>query len=335
MASDLRTISNSTVRSTVLEHTFPYPDRQLVARPASRAHRWHHRGVTLAPMLVTPGRVLPTGPEWVYEVKWDGARALVTIGERVRVHSRHGRDHTAALPELAGLAGLQRRATVVLDGELICLDPGSGRPAFERLMGRLGAGLPGLAARLAPVTFMAFDVLMVDGESSCSLPWAARRALLEDLHREGADPVWRINTAFDDGGGLLTATAGMGLEGVVAKRTTSRYQPGRRSRSWRKFKHQTVEWFDLVGWRPPKGREAGGLIAYESGRYVAAAFPGLPAVERDRLASVLAANGRETSAGIELKPGLAEVEVAYLERMPDGRLREPVARAVRSSEGAS
>lgn len=124
----------------------------------------------------------------------------------------------------------------------------------------------------------------------------------------------------------------MGLEGVVARRTSSRYQPGRRSPSWRKFKHQPVEWFDLVGWRRPKGRDAGGLIAYESGRFVASGFPSLTAVERDRLVSVPAAHGRETGSGIELQPGLAEVEVAYLERMPDGRIREPVARAIRRAD---
>ena len=165
-------------------------------------------------MLVTPAPALPAGPDWVYEVKWDGVRALVTVGAAgARVRSRHGRDHTAALPEMAALANLGSRAVVVLDGELVCLDPATGRPMFERLMGRLGAGLPNLASRQAPVTFMAFDVLMANGASTCSLPWADRRALLEGLYRYGGDPVWRINTAFSDGDRLMSATAELGLEG--------------------------------------------------------------------------------------------------------------------------
>lgn len=221
---------------------------------------WHRRGVILAPMLVTPARALPTGPDWVYEVKWDGVRALVTVGDGVRIRSRHGRDHTFALPELTALAALGPRAVVVLDGELVCLDPATGRPVFERLIGRLGAGLPSVAARQAPVTFIAFDVLMVDGTSTCSMPWGERRALLEELHRAGGGHSWRINTAFDDGDCLMRATAEVRLEGVGAKRRTSRYQPGRRSRSWRKLRHQTVEWFGLVGWRPPRGRDADGLL---------------------------------------------------------------------------
>lgn len=281
-------------------------------------------------MLVTPARTLPTGPDWVYEVKWDGVRALVEVGVgRVRVRSRHGRDHTAALPELSALGALGVRAVVVLDGELVCLAPATGLPGFERLMGRLGSGLPSLAARQAPATFMAFDVLMVDGASTCSLPWSRRRHLLKELHSEAEDPVWRINTAFHDGDKLMAATAEMRLEGVVAKLTTSRYQPGRRSHSWRKLKHQTVEWFDLVGWRRPRGRDAGGFIANESGKFVGCAFPSLPGGQRDQLASIFSLRLHETNAGIQLPVGVAEVEVAYLERLADGRLREPVARSVR------
>jgi bifunctional non-homologous end joining protein LigD len=77
--------------------------------------------VVVAPMLVRPAPVLPAGEEWAYEVRWDGMRALVSVGSTVRVHSRH--DHTAAFPELAALGSLFGRAKVVLNGELVCLDP--------------------------------------------------------------------------------------------------------------------------------------------------------------------------------------------------------------------
>jgi bifunctional non-homologous end joining protein LigD len=212
------------------------------------------------------------------EVKWDGMRALVTVDPAVRAHSRHGHEHTAAFPELAALGSLARPARMVLDGELVCLDPATGRPSFERLMARTQSRLPALAAREAPVTFMAFDVLAVDGDDLCSLPWAERRQHLDQLHRSaGGEGVWRVNTAFIDGPGLLAATADLGLEGVVAKRTTSRYWPGQRTPYWRKVKHRSYQWFDLLGWRAPVGRNPGGLLAGRGGRVIACAFPGLPA----------------------------------------------------------
>ena len=102
------------------------------------------------------------------------SRTLVNVGPGVRVRSRHGYDRTAAFPELAALASLASRSKVVFDGELVCLDAATGRPSFERLMARTQARLPTLAARRDPATFMAFDVLAVDGEDLCALPWACQ-----------------------------------------------------------------------------------------------------------------------------------------------------------------
>jgi bifunctional non-homologous end joining protein LigD len=109
---------------------------------------------------------------------------------------------------------------------------------------------------------MAFDVLCLDGVDLCGRPWAERRHILEEVWAAGpGDQCWRVNTAFVDGPALLAATADLGLEGVVAKRVTSRYWPGRRTPYWRKVKHRSYEWFDLLGWRAPVGRDPGGLLA--------------------------------------------------------------------------
>jgi bifunctional non-homologous end joining protein LigD len=281
-------------------------------------------------MLISPASVLPTGEEWAFEVKWDGMRALVSVGPAVRVHSRHDYDHTAAFPELTDLGSLASRSKVVLDGELVCLDAATGRPSFECLMARTQARLPTLAARQHAATFMAFDVLAVDGQDICARPWGERRQLLHELYELTPDEgVWRVSTAFADGPGLLAATAGMGLEGVVAKRVTSRYWPGRRTPYWRKVKHKSYEWFELLGWRAPKGRDPGGVLAGRDGRLIASAFPALPSTERQRLAALLAEHGVQVPSGVELPAGVAEVEVGYQERLPAGRLREPVASAVR------
>lgn len=282
-------------------------------------------------MLVSPAPALPSGDGWVYEVKHDGMRTLLTVDHAgVRVHSRHGRDHTDAFPELAALAALSPHGRLLLDGELVLLDAATGRPSFDRLMTRVLAHHGQLAGRrLGLATFMAFDVLEVDGTDICAKPWRSRREILDGLYSAAPDPVWRVNTAFTDGPGLLTKTAEFGLEGVVAKRTGSRYLPGKRSPHWRKVKHRTTEWFDLVGWHRPGPGKPGGLVAAEDGRVVAIAFPGLTGQERERLAVLVAEHGVEDAKGVTFPVGLAEVQVAYLERLRDGRLREPVARAVR------
>jgi hypothetical protein len=264
-------------------------------------------------MLVSSASELPAGHEWAFEVKWDGMRAVVSVDPAVRVRSRHGHDHTAAFPELAVLGSLAGRAKVVLDGDLVCLDPSTGRPSFERLTARTQSRLPMTAARQAPVTFMAFDVLAVDAIDLCGCPWDKRRQTLEELYDQAPHDILRVNTAFLDGPGLLAATAGMGLEGVVAKRVTSRYWPGRRTPYWRKVKHRTFEWFDLLGCRAPAGRDPGGLLAGRAGRVVACAFPALSSSERGRFAAPVAEHGVEVPGGVRLPEGLAEVEVGYLE----------------------
>jgi len=181
---------------------------------------------------------------------------------------------------------------------------------------------------------MAFDVLVADGVDVCRRPWTERRQLLEDLYDLSAgNCVWRVSTAFADGPSLFAATADRGLEGVVAKRVTSCYWPGRRTPYWRKVKHRTFEWFDLLGWRAPSGRDAGGLLAGRDGRVIVCAFPGLPSVERERFATLVAEYGVEVPGGVRLPVDRAEVEVGYLERLAGSRLREPVACAVRAVEG--
>jgi hypothetical protein len=182
---------------------------------------------------------------------------------------------------------------------------------------------------------MAFDVLAVDAIDLCGYPWAKRRRTLEELYDQAPDDIWRVNTAFADGPGLLAATAGMGLEGVVAKRVTSRYWPGRRTPFSRKVKHCTFEWFELLGWRAPAGSDPGGLLAGQAGRVVACAFPALPSAERGRFAALVAEHGVEVPGGVRLPGGLAEVEVGYLELLPGGRLGEPVAQAIRAGGKSS
>lgn len=214
----------------------------------------------IAPMMAALRDSLPPDDDrWGYEMKWDGVRAVVHIdGGRPKAFSRNDIDITKTYPELRAMAAQLGSHQVVLDGELVALDDG-GRPSFERLQPRMHVGSEAQVRRLmktVPVTFFAFDVLHLDGQSTLELPYEQRRELLESLELEG--PSWRTPPAwFGDGAAVLSAAAEQGLEGVVAKRRDSIYRPGRRSDAWVKVKNLRTQEVVVGGWRPGEGRRAG------------------------------------------------------------------------------
>ena len=170
-------------------------------------------------MLARPDR-LPHG-DYSFEVKWDGFRAIVSTENGLVVRSRRGWSMSERLPELVGLpTGLK-------------INPGSGAITVASqltgnarvLHGRVGIG----------VTFMVFDVLRVEGLDAVCLPYAERRALLDELDLNGR--AWRTPEVFEDGPALMEATRRLGLEGIVAKRRSERYRPG--ERRWIKTKHHS------------------------------------------------------------------------------------------------
>jgi bifunctional non-homologous end joining protein LigD len=202
----------------------------------------------MRPMLATRGTNLPTGPEWVHEVKWDGMRVLVEVaGGRVQAWSRNENDVTVSFPELAGLAGVSD--DLLLDGEVVALND-KGVPTFGALADRMHVKVARRAEELSrsnPVTLIVFDVLRQDGEDVTGRPLQERRKLLEGLGLER--PHVQVPPVYDDGQMLMTATAQQGLEGVVSKRLASTYHPGRRTASWLKFPHRDAESYVVGGWR--------------------------------------------------------------------------------------
>lgn len=210
----------------------------------------------LAPMLATAGELPSDDADWAYEVKWDGVRALVAVeGGRLRMSSRRGNDVTAAYPELRGL-GLQLGSTqVLLDGEVVALR--DGRADFALLQSRMHVAKPGAALRRsAPVTYLAFDLLHLDGQSLLDRSYDERRAALDALDLAGEN--WQVPPAFSGSGrAVLEATRAQGLEGMVAKRRHSRYLPGRRSDHWVKVKHVSRQSVVIAGWQPGEGGRAG------------------------------------------------------------------------------
>lgn len=185
-------------------------------------------GFPVAPMKATLG-VLPEGDGWAYEIKWDGYRTLAHLGgSTCHLQSTAGRDVSARWPELGGLAAGVNAQSAIVDGELVVLDD-EGRPRFELIQQR-GADRRG-------AMLYVFDVLSVNGTDTNGLPYIDRRRLLDQLVEPGDNwlvPAHRVG----DGAALLEATAGQGLEGVVAKRLDSVYRPGTRSKAWRKVKNR-------------------------------------------------------------------------------------------------
>ncbi len=305
----------------------------------------------MEPMLATPAPVpaaLPRGRDWVYEVKWDGVRVLADVRDGgVRLLSRNERDVTPAYPELAGLAAV---GDVLLDGEVVLMD--AGRPSFPALAERMHVRDTHRAAALAavrPVTYLVFDVLRRDGRDLTSLPFGARREVLDGLPLP--DHV-QVSPLYDDGDDLWQVTAAHGLEGVVAKRRDSRYRPGRRSPDWVKSAHRRTRTALVCGWRPEStgtGRLGAVLLGAPDAdgalRYLCRAGSGLAGPAARAMRDLLAPLERTTSPFTDEVPAVdargtvwcepvVVVDVLYLSRTPTGRLRQPVVRGVRSDTTA-
>ena len=213
------------------------------------------------PMLATAGS-LPDGDGWSFKLKYDGIRALVSIGGATgpRVTSRAGNDITTTFPELDGIAAALDGNFAVLDGEIIAIGD-DGLPSFHRLQERLGVS--GNAARTRasanPVVFVVFDLLELNGLSTVDLPLAARRTLLDRLDGLKDGPNWRRAPVYQDGPALQAITRTTGLEGVVAKRIDAKYTVGRRSPNWVKVGNRNTDEFVIGGWVPGSGRRAPGI----------------------------------------------------------------------------
>lgn len=299
-------------------------------------------------MLATPGP-LPTGPGWSFEVKWDGMRVLASVtdgtdGDRpaLRLRTRSGRDVTANFPELTGLAELA--PDVVLDGEVVLLDEGV--PSFAALAHRMHGVVGAAAAERRPVTFMVFDVLRLYGVDLLDRPLTERRATLDRLDLAGVAHV-EPSPLYPDGAALLAVTAQRGMEGVVAKRGSSAYRPGRRSPEWVKVTHRHSQSCVVGGWRPERGsgRRIGALLlgvpgpdGLEFAGRVGSGLAGsaVQQVLTERLAPLEQASSpftgvlpRVDAAGARWCAPAVVVEVAHLGRTAAGRLRQPVFRGVR------
>ena len=296
------------------------------------------------PMLSTASDSLPRGEGWVYELKWDGFRAIVGVsGGEITLTSRNGNDLTERFADVARSARLGiRTADAVLDGEICALDE-RGRSKFSLL--QQGEGT---------LALVLFDLLELDSEPLIGLPLEERRRRLGDVVNSSIGGVV-VSPQFDDGEALLVAAREQGLEGVVAKRLDSRYLPGRRGTEWRKVKVKGRQEVVVAGYTKGQGRRAGGFGAlvvgvHEAGglRWAGNVGTGFADAEIERLLGLLKPLERPDSPFSEM-PKMPRVrrsdvvwveptlvaEVEFAEWTREGRLRAPVYVGLREDKSAA
>jgi bifunctional non-homologous end joining protein LigD len=214
---------------------------------------------SIRPMLATLGALPADEDGWAFEFKWDGIRAVCYLdaGAEARFESRGEKDLTDGFPQLqpseAGRQLLAGKLPAILDGEIVAFDD-HGVPRFQALQGR-GQN------RSTPIAYVVFDVLWLEGRSLIDETYADRRQMLESI---GLDAItnWSVSPSFaGDGQAVFDTSAQRGLEGVMAKRTDSRYVPGRRTPAWVKVKHTQTETFLVVGFTGGTGSRQGSVGA--------------------------------------------------------------------------
>ncbi len=302
------------------------------------------------PMLARTGKLPPDDERWGFEIKWDGVRAIAySVPGSLRLESRNRNDISAGYPELRPLNRALSSHKAILDGEIVAFDE-DGRPSFGRLQGRMhlrGESAVRRRAKEIPVVYVIFDLLWLDGHSLMALPYTDRRARLKELGLDG--PAWQTpDHVVGDGAAVLEASRASGLEGVVAKRLDSPYEPGRRSPCWLKVKNVRREDVVVGGWLPGEGRRRdriGALLVgvEEDGklRYAGRVGTGFSDAELERLSREL--EQREDSPFTGRQPPRDAIfvhpnrvaEVEFTEWTSDGVLRHPSYKGLREEAPAS
>jgi bifunctional non-homologous end joining protein LigD len=287
-------------------------------------------------MLASSAITLPQGDQWSYEVKWDGYRTLaLKDGTKVKLLSRNLKDATARYPTVARAVRDLRAKTAILDGEIIAIDE-HGRPSFQALHHQ--------AAHT--IVYYVFDLLHLNGRDLMRLPLEERRIALEDVIT--GTRVMRSEPLRGTPMQIEAAVRKLKLEGVVAKRRDSQYEPGKRSKAWVKVKFNRRQEFVIGGYKPRASNFESLLVGYYEGRELkfaskvragltphirAELLPVLKGIEQPRcpFTNLPSSKTGHWGEGITaddmaalrwVKPRIV-AEVAFVEWTRDGLLRHP------------
>ena len=328
-----------------------FSDAPVLATPAAaaavreelralEAPRLRVRASEVQPMLAEVQPRAFTDPQWLFELKYDGFRAVAgRDGGRAVIHYRRGAEATRVHPDLASALRALPVDDVVLDGEIVVLDE-SGRPSFQRLQKRAMLTAPRDLERVVhelPATLFCFDLLGFDDRDLRSLPLVERKRLLRLLIPD-AGPLRYVDHLVARGEEMFRGVRELGLEGVMAKRADSPYRSGR-SRDWIKIRSDRTADFAVVGFSAAEGSRSGfgslHLAYVEQGAfvYVGRAGSGFSEaelrslrdeLERDRVAKPPCGGPLPTGRGHSWVSPRRVVEVRYKEITEDGLLRAPV-----------
>lgn len=198
-------------------------------------------------MLASPADKPFSGKDWIFEVKWDGYRAVAEVKDQLKLYSRNGLNFAGKYPAVFNDLRLQQHE-MILDGEIIVLNE-KGLPDFQYLQGY--ADNPA-----APIEYQVFDLLYLNGHSTEGLTVMERKELLKDALVQ-TDVIRYCDHVEDEGEKFFEAVAAKDMEGLIAKRKTSTYQEGRRSKDWLKLKFHNTDDAIIIGYTEPQGGRTG------------------------------------------------------------------------------
>ncbi len=298
---------------------------------------------TITPMLATLTTRPPSGDAWLYEVKWDGVRAICFVEDnQLRILSRRGKPCNQQYPELTVLPHYLNASSAILDGEIAVLDK-QGRSSFSLIQPRISVADPNSIAHLArstPATLFLFDLLYLDGYDLRGVPLEERKRLLKEILTP-VDYIRLSDHFVANGDAMLEAARANGLEGILAKRRASKYE-GRRSHEWLKIKVNWQQEFVIGGFTHGERDYFSSLVlgVYDHGKLVHAGQVGTGFNEKSlkeiwsRLEPLITKKSPFTGTVKALRdvtwvnPELV-AEIKFLEFTPDGLLRAPVFLALR------
>ena len=319
----------------------PTPNPQPLSFPAGAVKAPMPRSVS--PMLATLATRPPSGDSWLYEVKWDGVRALCFIEDNeLRIFSRSGKRCEQQYPELSVLPRHVKASQAILDGEIAVLDD-KGRSSFNMIQPRISVTDANSVAHLSrstPVNLFLFDLLYLDGHDLRGVPLEERKRLLSEIVSP-SDRILVSDFFTVDGAAMLEAAKANGLEGIVAKARGSRYE-GRRSRDWVKVKVVTSDDFVIGGFTHGERDYFSSLVLglYDGQKLTHAGQVGTGFNEKSlkeiygKIEPLITKKSPFTGTVKALRdvtwvqPELV-AEIKYLEMTPDGLLRAPVFVALR------
>ena len=301
---------------------------------------------TLEPMMAVLTDKPPRGQDWLYEVKWDGVRALCFVEDgELRILSRKGNPCERQYPELTVLPHHVKAASAILDGEIAVLDD-QGRSSFSLIQPRISVADPNSIAHLSrssPVTLFLFDLLYLDGYDLRGVPLEERKALLAEV-LEPADRIRLSDHFVAQGDAMLDAARANGLEGILGKRRDSRYE-SRRSPNWLKIKVNSEQEFVIGGFTHGERDYFSSLALglYDKGKLVHVGQVGTGFNDKSlrdinsKLEPLIVTKSPFSAAGkiprkvTWVKPELV-CAVKYLEFTPDNQLRAPVFLGLRTDK---